>query len=169
VLERSLTWNGARAYSARRVSAPPSAIRSGKSDRPSRVPRLRAGLLLPYDPGRVIGHRVCRGSEQASMPRDGPNDSQNVRRVSAVRGSCGDRGIGHASPPGSCRLVAALGRRPCRMQAVCAAWAATLLVCARRCQSLADVPGFRSCVHADSRLWAVVGAAHDPRTFGYIV
>jgi len=29
-------------------------------------------LLLSYDPGRVIGHRVCRGSEQASMPRDGP-------------------------------------------------------------------------------------------------
>ena len=29
-------------------------------------------LLLSYDTGRVIGHRVCCGSEQASMLREGP-------------------------------------------------------------------------------------------------
>ena len=29
-------------------------------------------LLLQYDPGRVISHGVCRGSEQASMPTNGP-------------------------------------------------------------------------------------------------
>jgi len=29
-------------------------------------------LLLQNDPGRVIGHGVRRGFEQASMPRNGP-------------------------------------------------------------------------------------------------
>ena len=29
-------------------------------------------LLQPYDPGRAMRYLVCCGSEQASMPRDGP-------------------------------------------------------------------------------------------------
>jgi len=38
-----LPCNGACVYAARRVSASPPALRSGKSDWPSRVPRLQAG------------------------------------------------------------------------------------------------------------------------------
>jgi len=55
--------------------------------------------------------------------------------------------------------VAAPIMRPCRTHVVGAAWAATLLVCTRRCQSIPDVPRFRPGVHADCK----VCAPHEPR------
>ena len=92
------TCNGARAYATRRVSTPSHALGSGSSDRPSRVPRFRAGVHAQKGPqGRM------------------PDGSAPFAVVAGMLLVCTRRRHSPADVPPS--------RCPCRLQVAGAAWA----------------------------------------------
>jgi len=77
--------------------------------------------------------------------------------MEACRTPC--HSVGRASFSSSSLLAATYWVRSGRVQVAIAARSATLLVCTRRCQSLAKVPRFRAGIYANCMLWAV----HGPR------